>query len=60
MRFVLCLVLAGCGSVANGDPTAAPATPDPCVKQCVQSRQMEARAAADIEADCRKECAARR
>lgn len=60
---ILAFVLAGCGSMSNGDPAPTPkagpgASADDCVRACVQSRQMEARAADDIEADCRKECAA--
>ncbi len=66
MRYaLLLLVLAGCGSMSNGDPAPAAkakagpgADKDDCVQRCVQSRQMEARAVEDIEADCRKECAA--
>ncbi len=55
------LALAACGSTSNGHDALVPdAQADRCVSACVQSRQMEARGIDEIEADCRKECAAKK
>lgn len=42
---------------ATGAPAAPAAGPDgECVRRCVDSRQMEARAIEAIRADCQREC----
>lgn len=38
---------------------ASPDGGDECVRTCVESRQMEARAPEEIQADCVKECSAK-
>lgn len=53
---LLAVLLSGCPAKKSRDG-APDAGGDPCVAACISQNQMRAVSAAQIEADCKKECA---